>query len=84
MTSSLIFWAFMAYSLPAWYLRYCWRSTIYRDSSWRITVDPRMGKDLYSIVSNRYFHTPAERRMAMWIRLYLAGYAGFVAAMVLR
>jgi hypothetical protein len=83
-SKTTLFWCFIVYSLPAWYLRYKWRSTIYREPSWRITVAPRMGKDLLSLVSNRYFLTSSERRMAMWVRVYLAGYATLLVAWATR
>lgn len=81
MSKSTIFVIFMVYSLPAWHLRHRWRATIYRMTSWKVNVMPRFGKDFYSLVSNRYFLTPAERRMAAWIRLYLAGYVALLVWM---
>lgn len=74
--------ALLIYGIPLWRLRYQWRSTVYRMASWKINVLPWFGKDLAALFSNRYFVTPAERRMARRFRLYLAGYVALLAWIV--
>jgi len=67
------------YGIPLWKLRYRWRSTVYRMSSWKINVLPWFGHDTMALFTNRYFITPEERLMARRFRLYLAVYIGLLA-----
>lgn len=73
---------FLLYGIPLWRLRYRWRATVYRMPHWKINVLPWFGKDIAALFSNRYFHTPEERRMATRFRLYLVGYAALLAAVL--
>jgi hypothetical protein len=73
---------FLGYSLPLWRMRYQWRSTVYRMSSWKINVLPWFGKDIVALFSNRFFVNEAERRMARRFRLYLCGYFALLAAIL--
>lgn len=74
--------ALVLYGIPLWKLRYQWRSTVYRMTSWKINVLPWFGHDLVALFSNRYFVTPEERAMARRFRLYLAGYLALLALIV--
>ena len=78
MLKTLLIVAFLIYGIPLWRLRYRWRSTVYRMTSWKIIVLPWFGKDTAALFTNRYFITPDERRMATRFRLYLAGYIGLL------
>ena len=78
MLKTLLIVAFLIYGIPLWKLRYRWRSTVYRMTSWKINVLPWFGRDIAALFTNRYFVTPEERRMAMRFRLYLAGYLGLL------
>jgi len=71
-TSLLI--VILLYGVPLWQLRYRWRSTVYRMTSWKINFLPWFGKDVSALFSNRYFQNDKERRMALRFRLYLGGY----------
>ena len=71
------------YGIPLWRLRYRWRSTVYRMSSWKINILPWFGKDIAALFSNRYFVDEKERRMARRFRIYLAGYFALLAANLL-
>lgn len=73
---------FLLYGIPLWKLRYQWRSTVYRRYDWKINVLPWFGHDLAALCTNRYFHTPEERRMARRFRLYLAGYFGLLGVIL--
>ena len=70
------------YSIPLWRLRYHWRSTVYRMTSWKVNFLPRFGKDIAALFSNRYFVTAAEREMARRFRVYLAVYLGLVTLII--
>lgn len=70
----LLIIVFLLYGIPLWRLRYRWRATVYRMSSWKINVLPWFGKDIAALFSNRYFRDDEERRMARRFRVYLAGY----------
>jgi len=74
MTTAVLTAVWIVYGLPLWHLRYRWRATVYRMTEWKINVLPWFGHDIAALVSNRYFRTPDERRMAWRFRLYLAGY----------
>lgn len=65
---------FLLYGIPLWKMRYQWRSTVYRMTSWKINVLPWFGHDIMALFSNRYFHTDDERRMARRFRIYMAVY----------
>lgn len=67
------------YGIPLFRLRYRWRSTVYRMTSWKINVLPWFGHDIAALFTNRYFHTDEERRMAARFRVYLAGYLALFA-----
>lgn len=67
------------YGIPLWKLRYTWRSTVYRMTSWKINVLPWFGHDTMALFTNRYFVTPEERAMARRFRLYLSGYLSLLA-----
>jgi hypothetical protein len=69
----------LLYGIPLWKLRYQWRSTVYRMTSWKINVLPWFGHDVMALFTNRYFVTPGERRMAARFRLYLAVYLALLA-----
>jgi len=69
---------FLLYGLPLWRLRYQWRATVYRMTSWKINVLPWFGHDLMALFTNRYFVTDDERRMARRFRVYMLGYAGLL------
>ena len=73
---------FLLYGLPLWRLRYRWRSTVYRMTGWQINVLPWFGHDIAALFTNRYFHTPEERRMARQFRWYMAGYVALLATVV--
>ena len=66
---------FLLYGLPLWKLRYQWRSTVYRMTSWKINVLPWFGHDIMALFTNRYFVTDDERRLARRFRIYMALYA---------
>jgi hypothetical protein len=70
---------FLIYGIPLWRLRYRWRSTVYRMTSWKINVLPWFGKDIAALFTNRYFVTDAERAMARTFRIYLTGYLALLA-----
>ncbi len=70
----LIFIIWFIYGLPLWKLRYEWRSTVYREKSWKINILPWFWHDVAALFTNSYFKTPQERRMARNFRWYLAGY----------
>lgn len=70
--------AFFLYGLPLWKLRYQWRSTVYRMTSWKINVLPWFGHDTMALFTNRYFVTDEERRMARRFRIYLAVYVAWL------
>ena len=70
--------AFLLYGIPLWKLRYQWRSTVYRMTSWKINVLPWFGHDTMALFTNRYFITPEERRMARRFRIYMAVYLGLL------
>ena len=74
--------AFLIYGIPLWRLRYRWRATVYRMPSWKINFLPWFGKDIAALVSNRFFITEEERRMAARFRLYIAGYFALLAAIL--
>ena len=74
---------FVVYGLPLWTLRYRWRSTVYRMTSWKINVLPWFGKDIAALFTNRYFRSDDERRMARRFRLYLAGYLALLATILI-
>jgi len=82
MLKTTLFVVAMLYSIPLWRLRYEWRSTVYRMTSWKINFLPWFGKDIAALVSNRYFANDAERRMARRFRVYLAGYMALVAGIL--
>ncbi|MGQ0737017.1 MAG: hypothetical protein ACT4QD_25635 [Acidobacteriota bacterium] len=67
--------ALFVYGIPLWKLRYKWRSTVYRMTSWKINILPWFGHDTAALFSNRYFQTPEERQMAFRFRVYLVGYS---------
>lgn len=69
---------FLLYGIPLWKLRYQWRSTVYRMTSWKINVLPWFGHDTMALFSNRYFVTDDERRMARRFRIYMAVYLGLL------
>ncbi len=69
---------FLLYGIPLWKLRYQWRSTVYRMTSWKINVLPWFGHDTMALFSNRYFVTDDERRMAWRFRIYMAVYLGLL------
>lgn len=69
----------LLYGIPLWKLRYRWRSTVYRRTDWKINILPWFGHDIAALFTNRYFQTPDERAMARRFRLYLAGYLGLLA-----
>lgn len=73
----------IAYGIPLLRLRGRWRATVYRDDSWRVQIQPRFGKDIAALFSNRYFVTDAERQMARRYRWYVLGYTALVLAVVL-
>lgn len=73
---------FLLYGLPLWKLRYQWRSTVYRMTSWKINVLPWFGHDTMALFSNRYFHTPDERRMARRFRIYLSVYLALLVVIL--
>jgi hypothetical protein len=70
---------FLLYGIPLWKLRYQWRATVYRMTSWKINVLPWFGHDTMALFSNRYFVTDDERRMARRFRMYIAVYFGLLA-----
>lgn len=70
---------FLLYGIPLWRMRYTWRATVYRMSSWKINILPWFGKDIAALFSNRYFRDDGERRMARRFRVYLAGYVALLA-----
>jgi hypothetical protein len=74
---------FLLYGIPLWKLRYQWRSTVYRMTSWKINVLPWFGHDVMALFTNRYFRTPAERQMAARFRLYLSVYLALLAWIIL-
>ncbi len=78
MFKTLLIVAFLIYGIPLWRLRYKWRSTVYRMTSWKINILPWFGKDVAALFSNRYFETADERRMASRFRWYLLGYFGLL------
>lgn len=69
---------FLLYGIPLWKLRYQWRSTVYRMTSWKINVLPWFGHDTMALFTNRYFVTDDERRMARRFRIYMAVYLGLL------
>lgn len=71
--------AFLLYGIPLWKLRYQWRSTVYRMTSWKINVLPWFGHDTMALFTNRYFVTAEEQQMARRFRLYIAGYFALLA-----
>lgn len=73
---------FLLYGLPLFRLRYRWRSTVYRRDDWKIHVLPWFGHDIAALFTNRYFVTDEERAMARTFRLYLAGYAALLTAVL--
>ena len=70
---------FLLYGIPLWKLRYQWRATVYRMTSWKINVLPWFGHDTMALFSNRYFITDDERRMARRFRMYMVGYLAMLA-----
>jgi len=78
MFKTLLIVVFLIYGIPLWRLRYKWRSTVYRMTSWKINILPWFVKDTAALFSNRYFVTADERRMAARFRWYLLGYFGLL------
>jgi hypothetical protein len=79
MLKNAVLVVFLIYGIPLWRLRYRWRATVYRMTSWRINVLPWFGKDIAALFSNRFFRDTEERRMAARFRAYLAGYLVLLA-----
>ena len=82
MLKTVLIVVFLLYGIPLWKLRYQWRSTVYRMTSWKINVLPWFGHDIMALFTNRYFVTRDERRMAAKFRLYLSIYLGLLAWIV--
>jgi hypothetical protein len=82
MLKTVLIVAFLIYGIPLWRMRYTWRSTVYRMTSWKINILPWFGKDTAALFSNRYFKTAGERRMAARFRWYLLGYFGLLGWIV--
>jgi len=74
MINTILFWAWIAWSLPMSIYRSQFRKIVYQDNHWSINIKPYFLKELKGLLGNIYPHNPEYIQKRNFYRFYLMIY----------